>query len=39
MLRGYGSLPDRFFYQLKGMPPLLILQHGFLPPSFDDAVR
>lgn len=23
----YGSLPDEFFYQLKGMPPLLIL-HG-----------
>lgn len=23
----YGSLPDKFFYQLKGMPPLLIL-HG-----------
>ena len=23
----YGSLPDVFFYQLKGMPPLLIL-HG-----------
>lgn len=23
----YGSLPDDFFYQLKGMPPLLIL-HG-----------
>ncbi|WP_157467270.1 dienelactone hydrolase family protein [Edaphobacter aggregans] len=23
----YGSLPDEFFYQMKGMPPLLIL-HG-----------
>lgn len=23
----YGSLPDAFFYQMKGMPPLLIL-HG-----------
>lgn len=23
----YGSLPDEFFYKLKGMPPLLIL-HG-----------
>ncbi|WP_109487774.1 dienelactone hydrolase family protein [Occallatibacter savannae] len=23
----YGSLPDAFFYQIKGMPPLLIL-HG-----------
>ena len=23
----YGSLPDEFFYELKGMPPLLIL-HG-----------
>ncbi len=23
----YGSLPDEFFYRLKGMPPLLIL-HG-----------
>jgi dienelactone hydrolase len=24
----YGSLPDEFFYQLKGMPPLLILHGG-----------
>jgi dipeptidyl aminopeptidase/acylaminoacyl peptidase len=23
----YGSLPDEFFFRLKGMPPLLIL-HG-----------
>lgn len=24
----YGSLPDRYFHQLKGMPPLLILHGG-----------
>ena len=24
----YGSLPDEFFYQMKGMPPLLILHGG-----------
>jgi carboxymethylenebutenolidase len=28
----YGSLPDEFFYQMKGMPPLLIL-HGELDSS------